>query len=120
MREPGQIAASVRIVEAARNAMADAMEAHDGIGWDNPLLAYEIARMLGGLLRSGGTPPEELDLVLRFAREVYAGIYTGRFLTVDEAIAHYCGTPQRNCPWHPKPPPPQTVPRFTDTIDWSI
>jgi hypothetical protein len=90
MREAGQVAAAVRIVEAARSAMADAMEAHAGVGWDGPLLAYEVARMLGSLLRAGGLPPEELELAVRFAREVYAGIHSGRFLAVDEAITHFC------------------------------
>ncbi len=102
MREPGQIAASVRIVEAARNAMADAMEAYEGVGWDNPLLAYETARMLGGLMRAAGVPPESLDLVLRFAREVYAGVYSGRYLTVEEAIEHFCPTAAADPPMGPE------------------
>jgi hypothetical protein len=90
MTEPVQIAVSVRIVEAARYAMADAMETHSSVAWDVPLLAYEIARMLGSLMRSAGMPPEDFDGVLLFAREVYAGIETGRFLTVDDAVAQYC------------------------------
>ena len=88
---PTEVAVAVRIVGSARTALTAAMTAHAREPWDREVLTCEVTRLLGMLLRNHGATPDQLDEVVRFLREVYAGVYAGSAMSVEQAVNHYCG-----------------------------
>ena len=88
---PTEVAVAVRIVGSARTALTAAMTAHAREPWDREVLTCEVTRLLGMLLRSHGATPDQLDEVVRFLREVYAGVYAGSAMSIEQAVNHYCG-----------------------------
>jgi len=91
-KEPSQVAAAVEIVGAARRAIAEAMEKFDGRPWDSDVLLYELARVLALVLRNEEMTPSQVDSVIRFLREVYAGVYPTHLVSVEEAVQMFCAS----------------------------
>lgn len=90
-RNATEVTVALRIAGSARTALNEAMTAHARAPWDREVLAYEVTRVLGMLLRSQGATPVQLDEVVRFLREVYAGVYSGSSMSAEQAVNHYCG-----------------------------
>ena len=90
MKEPTQVAAAVEIVREARRAIAETMQKCDGQSWDSDVLTYEIARLLGLVLRNEEATPSQFDNVIRFLRQVYGGVYSTGLVTVEEAVQFFC------------------------------
>lgn len=89
-KEPVKIVAALEIAQGVRSALADAIEKHQDNGWDSGVLAYEIARTLGLLLRLSEVPPHRLDELLDFQRKVYAGLIPANAPSVEEALKSLC------------------------------
>ncbi|HQR21774.1 MAG TPA: hypothetical protein PLZ79_07805 [Burkholderiales bacterium] len=93
-KEPARVAAAIRIVEAARDAISRKMEESGDSRWDAEVLLYEFTRVLGRLLRLEDVPPSEFDEVLMFLRRVYSGAVATYFMGVEEAVQRFCPAQQ--------------------------
>jgi hypothetical protein len=90
MKQAEKVAAALEIVTALRRAVGSAQEERQAAGWDSQILLYETARALALLLRREEATPSELDDVLRFLRQVYAGVYPTAAMSLEDALATFC------------------------------
>ncbi len=91
MKEPGKIAAAIEIALAVRTALGNASEENRERGWDVQILVHELARTLALVLRSEDLAPSQVEQVVEFLRQVYAGVLPTRLPTPDEAVRQLCG-----------------------------
>lgn len=93
MKDATQVTAAIEIVGALRNALAAAMDERKETQWDTQVLVYESARLLALVLRNEDVTPSQLEDVVRFLRQVYAGVFGTGLMSVEQAVEEFCSGP---------------------------
>jgi hypothetical protein len=86
MKKPTQVAGAHDMIRSMREALGEALDRHGKDGWDREVVAYEMARLFGAMLRGMDTPPSRLDEVVTYARGVYAGIHAESMVSLEVMI----------------------------------
>jgi hypothetical protein len=71
------------LIRSMREALGEALDRHSKDRWDREVVAYEMARLFGAMLRGMDAPPSQLDEVLNYARGVYAGIHAESMFSLE-------------------------------------
>ena len=90
MKTPAQVTAAYDMIRSARDGVNAARERYGKPDWDTEVAVFEMARMLGAVMRGTDIPPSQLEAVVNLARRVYAGEANPAMPDLDEVLRVQC------------------------------